>query len=256
MTHRLLSKLKRTIRRIVARLVYLFFGDMKSQLLVTSTLACQDYVAKVLSSDLRYLNPKNLMKYGYKVCSEHNEDGIIQQIFERIGTTNSTFVEFGVGDGSMNNTLYLLLKGWKGNWIDCDSNALLEISENYKVLIDSKQLVTKKAFITAENIEILFKEMNIPHEFDLLSIDIDGNDYWVWKAIRNYRPRAVVIEYNSLFRPKDKWVMSYNPQHTWDFTAYAGAGLKSLEILGNDKNYSLVGCDFQEQTLFSSGRIW
>jgi hypothetical protein len=250
MIRRLLWKLKKSIRNIAARLTYLFVGDMKTQLLMTSTMACRDHIAKVLAGNPKYLDQKNLMKHGYRVCSEHNEDGIIQEIFERIGHTNSVFVEFGVGDGSMNNTLYLLLKGWKGHWIDCDTNALLEIGENYKELIDTGRLVTKKGFITAENIESLFEEMAVPHELDLLSIDIDGNDYWVWKSIRNYNPRVVVIEYNGHFRPKDKWVMAYDPQHMWDHTAYAGAALKSLEILGREKNYCLVGCDFSGTNAF------
>ena len=78
----------------------------------------------------------------------------------------------------------------------------------------------------------------------MLSIDIDGNDYWVWKAIDSYSPRVVVIEHNSVFRSDVEWIMSYNPNNIWNGSSYFGASLKSLEKLGNQKGYRLVGCDF------------
>jgi hypothetical protein len=84
---------------------------------------------------------------------------------------------------------------------------------------------------------------HIPQEFDLLSIDIDGNDYWVWAAIRNWHPRIVVIEYNTSFPPSRLWVMVENHEHTWNGTTYYGASLASLARLGRKKGYSLVATD-------------
>ncbi len=98
--------------------------------------------------------------------------------------------------------------------------------------------------ITAENIEPLFNEMGVPEEFDLLSIDIDGNDYWVWKNILKFRPRVVTLEYNALYRPAVKWVMKNNPTLAGKNDSYFGASLKSLELLGLEKGYRLVGCTF------------
>jgi hypothetical protein len=86
-------------------------------------------------------------------------------------------------------------------------------------------------------------EYHIPQEFDLLSIDIDGNDYWVWAAIQNWHPRIVVIEYNTSFPPSRLWVMVENHEHTWDGTNYYGASLASLARLGRMKGYSLVATD-------------
>ena len=91
----------------------------------------------------------------------------------------------------------------------------------------------------------------MPAEFDLLSIDIDGNDYWVWQAVTHYKPRVVVIEYNALYGPSAPWIMEYNAAHCWDGTScYHGASLKSLETLGAGKGYRLVGCDITGMNAF------
>ena len=109
--------------------------------------------------------------------------------------------------------------------------------------MNKKKLTIKQAFITKENIQEIFKESNVPIEFDLLSIDIDGNDYWVWQALNQYRPRVVIIEYNSTIGPSIEWIMKYNSEHSWDKTNYFGASLKALELLGQQKGYKLVGCN-------------
>jgi hypothetical protein len=97
--------------------------------------------------------------------------------------------------------------------------------------------------ITAENIATIFDSHRVPDEFDLLSIDIDGNDYWVWRALRRFRPRVVVIEYNAAYAPPKRWVMAYNVDHRWDETTYYGASLTSLEFLGAELGYALVATD-------------
>jgi len=192
----------------------------------------------------KYQNSKKLNKHEFQVYSQNGEDGILEEIFRRIGTTNKFFVEFGAGNGLENNTTYLLLKNWSGYWMDANEKCIQVMKQKFGFLIERKKLFVKKAFINAENIEDLLIEGVVPENFDLLSIDIDGNDYWVWRAIKTYNPRVVVIEYNALFPPNVKWVMKYNPKHVWDITCYHGASLKSLEILGVKKGYKLVGCNF------------
>jgi len=118
------------------------------------------------------------------------------------------------------------------------------ISEKFHLLITEGKLNIKHAFINAENIEALFEEMAVPKEFDLLSIDIDGNDYWVWRAIAQYHPRVVAIEYNAMFPAHLKYVVKYDSNKVYAITSYFGASLKSLEILGAKKGYKLVGCNF------------
>lgn len=207
-------------------------------------IIAEDHIHKAMHETDRYQRPEILNRFEYQVYSEHGEDGIIAEIFKRIGAKTRVFVEFGVGDGLQNNTAHLLLKNWTGYWIEGNGKYVRRIKQAYSALISEKKLSLKHAFITAENVETMFREVEIPEEFDLLSIDIDGNDYWIWKAINSFRPRVVLIEYNALFRPDTKWVMKYNAKHRWSGTCYFGASLKSLEILASEKGYRLVGCDY------------
>ncbi len=103
---------------------------------------------------------------------------------------------------------------------------------------------TVQAFITRENVIDVFERASVPKEFDLLSIDIDGNDYWVWKALgTTYRPRLVIIECNGAHPPPKRWVMEYNPVHAWQHDNYYGASLQSLTDLGKSMGYSLIGVE-------------
>jgi hypothetical protein len=207
-------------------------------------IMADEYVDKHLERNPRYSEPGRLGRHERQVFSQSGEDGIIEEIFDRIGTTNRFVVEFGVGNGLENNSAFLLVKGWTGLWIEANEKWCRDIESDFHELLKTKQLLLRKAFITAENIESLLNSGDVPEELDLLSIDIDGNDYWVWKAVANYRPRVVVIEYNAQFSPQVRWVMRYNPQAVWKRTTYQGASLKSLEILGKEKGYQLVGCSF------------
>lgn len=226
------------------------FLEIRNNIRILKNNRIDDYINNHMYGNPRYQNPKKLNKFEHQVYSQHGEDGIIAEIFKRIGTTNRFFVEFGTETGMCNNTTCLLLKNWTGAWIEANSNYIEGIKRKFSALISNKKLLLKNAFITAENVETMFKELDIPEDFDLLSIDIDGNDYWVWKAIKNYHPRAVAIEYNALFMPDVKWVIKYNPNHRWNYTCYFSASLKSLEMLGFKKGYVLVGCEFSGTNAF------
>ncbi|MEG3436888.1 hypothetical protein V0288_07130 [Pannus brasiliensis CCIBt3594] len=207
-------------------------------------LQIDNFLQEHLYHNPKYADSRKLTRYEQKVFSQGGEDGIISEIFQRIGTTNQFFVEFGVGNGLENNTAYLLIKGWKGYWIEGSPKFCKSIQSSFSEQIESGQLTLKNTFITAENIESLFQEGSVPIEMDLLSIDIDGNDYWVWQAIANYRPRVVILEYNAIYPPECAWVMQYNPEHQWKYDSYMGASLKALEKLGWQKGYRLVNCTF------------
>ncbi len=203
-----------------------------------------DYRQKNLYDNEKYKNPKKLNRFEFSAFSQNGEDGIIEEIFKRIGTTNRFFVEFGVETGIETNGTYLLYKGWNGYWIDGTQKNVDAIKQNFSTAISSKQLQVKCSFITAENIEELFREASVPQEFDLLSIDIDRNDYYIWNAIQTYSPRVVIIEYNSIFRPGCEFVVPYKADKWWDGTSNFGASLESLYLLGQAKGYKLVACDF------------
>lgn len=212
-------------------------------------LAVMDFRFRHLYANPRYQEPGRLNLSEASVFSQNGEDGILSEIFRRIGFTTKEFVEFGVWRTG-NNTINLLLSGWRGVWFEGNAASIEAIEAEYHPLLESGQLRLHRAFITAENIVELFRAAKVG-ELDLLSIDIDGNDYWVWKAIgEHYRPRVVVIEYNAKFLAGDEWVMQYNPGHVWDSTSYAGASLKALERLGGDLGYCLVGCDFTGNNAF------
>lgn len=171
----------------------------------------------------------NLKHYEKQVFSQHGEDGVIEKIFDVIGTSSQYYVEFGAMDGhAYSNTKYLRdSKGWTGLLLDCGYEDL--------------SINLHKHFITAENINELFELYNVPYDLDLLSIDIDGNDFYIWHALdEKYRPRLIVIEYNPNFFPHLDFVIPYNPTHRWDNTSYFGASIAALYKLGRLKEYTLV----------------
>jgi hypothetical protein len=227
----------------------------RTEQLLRQTSQVNDLLATMLYEQAlaspRFQDSRRLLSYGFKVYSQHDEDGIIEEIFNRIGVTDRVFVEFGVGDGLENCTTYCLLKGWTGYWIDGSAACYQGILKNMDYLIASSRLRVKYSFITAENIERLFAEMGVPAEFDFLSIDLDRNDYWIWQAIGKYRTRVVAIEYNASFKATVSCTVPYDPNKTWDgYSNYFGVSLKALERLGAKKGYSLVGCNYTGVTAF------
>jgi hypothetical protein len=198
----------------------------------------------------RFNAPEYLEQYGFKVYSQNDEDGIIAEIFSRVGRTNKVFVEFGVQDGLECNTHYLLHEDWKGIWIEGSEKSYKAIISKFSAVIQTGQLKVLNKFITRENINELLTENDLSGEIDLLSIDIDGNDYHVWEAIFSVNPRVVVIEYNAKFPPQCHWVMEYDKNYVWDGSDKQGASLKAFEELGKRKAYQLVGTNFNGVNAF------
>ncbi|MDO8878318.1 MAG: hypothetical protein Q8M24_12845 [Pseudolabrys sp.] len=192
----------------------------------------------------RYADSRRLIRHGFKVYSQADEDGIIQEIFNRIGVTSRTFIEFGVESGIECNTVKLLTEGWSGLWIDGSDRHAAEIRRTFEPRLAAGQLKLHGAIVSAENINSLIAQAEIAGDIDLLSIDIDYNDYWVWKAIETVTPRVVVIEYNATLRPPMSLVVPYEPARKWDGTNYFGASLEALVRLGRDKGYRVVGCNY------------
>lgn len=180
----------------------------------------------------------DLNRYEGKIFSQNGEDGVTLKIFQKIGTTDKTYVEFGVQEGYECNTSMLReYFGWTGLMMDGE--------------YENERINLKTEWITAENINQLFEKYKVPEEFDLLSIDIDYNDFHVWYAINEkYRPRVVIIEYNAAIPPSDDKVAVYGPNLCWDGTNYYGAGILPMKILGNKKGYTLVHADANGVNLF------
>ena len=198
----------------------------------------------------RYADPKRLLRYGFKVYSQHDEDGIIQEIFRRIGASKRTFVEFGVESGVECNTVKLLIEGWRGLWIEANAQACKAIASAFDPFLQDRRLTLKQSLVTAENINTLIKSADLDGEIDLLSIDIDFNDYWVWKAIEAVTPRVVVIEYNAGLHPPLSLTVPYEPNRAGDRTNFFGASLEALVRLGRAKGYRVVGCNISGSNAF------
>ena len=195
----------------------------------------------------RYSDPLRLQRHSFQVNSQSGEDGILREIFRRIGTGNRVFVEIGVGDGLENNTAFLVALGWRGYWIE-GSDAFLKTLSSRGIGPDRVQ--GRAAFVTRENAASLLNQLGVPAEFDLLSIDIDQNTYYVWEALHGHRPRVVAIEYNAALPPDLDWKVVYDPNRVWDGSVNFGASLKALERLGRELGYSLVGCDLAGTNAF------
>jgi hypothetical protein len=235
---------KRLYRKFVS------FAEYLTETEESVASATAELVKQGLLSQPRYRDPKRLAPYEAKAFSQNGEDGIIAEIFQRIDTTNRYFTEFGSSEGMENNTVLLLRQGWHGLWMDANRDLVRTAEGYFKREVESKQLQIVRALITKENIQDLFRKAGVPAEFDLLSIDIDRNDYHVWEAIREFRPRTVVIEYNAMFPPTVDWVIEYDANAMWDGTSRTGASLAALERLGRTKGYSLVGCNLTGQNAF------
>lgn len=190
----------------------------------------------------RYGDPRRLLSSQFQVCSQNGEDGIIHEIFRRIGTTNKIFAEVGVGTGHENNSAFLLSQGWTGFWIDGEDRFLTSLKNRGD--LQNECLKYKIAFAKKENISVLFEHLGVPNEFDLLSLDIDQNTYYIWEGLHVFRPRVVVVEYNSAIPPSIDWKAHYCPNRIWNGSQNFGASLKAFENLGRRLGYSLVGCDF------------
>jgi hypothetical protein len=216
-------------------------AEVSRELQSLHQLQLQAYEEHLLTTD-RYARPGNLTRFSHQVFSQHGEDGIIHEIFRRIGTTTSTFVELGIGDGLENNTASLLIQGWRGCWIDGNERAVARIRTMFADPIAAGRLAVARAFVTAENVETILGAVGAGPDVDLLSIDIDRNTYWAWAALTSLRPRVVVVEYNAQFPPGIDWMVDYRADRTWNRTSHFGASLTAYERLGLEKGYALVGC--------------
>jgi hypothetical protein len=175
--------------------------------------------------------------YELRGFSQNGEDGVLVEILTRIGAENRFFVEFGIENGREGNCVYLAgVAGWDGLFIEADPDMHSELSERYA---ENRRIQTLEASVTPENVEQLFAGAGVPEGFDILSIDVDGPDYWIWEALQAYRPRIVVVEYNSAL-PADTRLAQPRDHGGWDGTEYQGASLGAMVWLGAQKGYRLV----------------
>jgi hypothetical protein len=182
----------------------------------------------------------------WQVFSQFGEDGLLLYIFSKIGTTDRRFVEFGIEDGRQCNTANLSINcGWSGLLMEGNPDDAAKAGDYYASRAEIKpgQVTVLQHFITAENIDELISSNGIIGEIDLLSVDIDGNDYWVWKAITCIQPRVLVVEFQGTLGTEKSLTIPYDPKFARgkDEPFYYGASLRALTKLAKEKGYALVG---------------
>ncbi len=176
-----------------------------------------------------------LLRHAKNIFSLSGEDGILQKIFEVVPPVNRWCVEFGAWDGkTYSNTHHLMQQGWSGVFVEASLARYQDLTKTYQ---DNPKAHCLNCFVTFEgenSLENLLKRTPIPQDFDLLSIDIDGNDYHVWESFKAYQPRVVVIEFNQTI-PSD--VEFIQPRA---MSIQQGNAPLSLVKLGKQKGYELV----------------
>jgi hypothetical protein len=216
--------------------------DARKEFDVLKLLAAQPLVENVRANKLF----SSLHEAEFKVFSQFGDDGIIQYLIHRLTPLSDSFVEFGVENYRESNTRFLLLNNnWRGLVLDGSQRCIDSIRGDE---IYWRHTITAGcAWITRDNINDLLKEAGFAGEVGLLSIDIDGNDYWVWEKVDVIDPVIVIVEYNSIFGPELAVTIPYDPKFARHRAHYSGqfwgASLPALTQLANRKGYSLVGCN-------------
>lgn len=186
-----------------------------------------------------------LRKFEFKIFSQSGEDGILMGIFSRVGVSNKKFMEIGIGNGDECNTANLSCNHlWTGLLVDGDEEQVKNARNFYK---NYSGISVAQCFVTLDNINELLISHRVTGEIDLMSLDIDGNDYWILERINVLHPRVVVLEYNPTFGPDKSITVPYDPEfyrmnyHKSGY--YHGASLTALTKLMKNRGYILVGCD-------------
>lgn len=186
-----------------------------------------------------------LSEVEFQVYSQWGDDGIIQWLINKIEIQNKTFIEFGVENYLESNTRFLLVNNnWEGLVLDGSENNIKFIKNDG--ISYAHHIHARHAFITKSNINALLTNLPFTYEVGILSIDIDGNDYWIWKELNVINPIIVIIEYNAHFK-FNPWTIPYKEdfiRETGNFKMnFWGVGLTSICDLADEKGYYFIGCN-------------
>jgi len=257
-----LQSISKEIRRTLRRLGWLLTADVVH---TTATRVVNTALAKAEFSQLAQINLLTQYKtlarqssdgfdfddIGFKCHSQNSEDGILLYIFAIIGTTNKIAVEICAGNGIECNAANLVINhGWWALLFDGNAENIKAGTEFYRINRRSHTRPPRlvQAWITRDNVNELIRNNGISGEIDLLSIDIDGNDYWIWDALDVINPRVVIVECQANNWGAERAVtIPYQQDFVADLTdggsTYCGASLPAFVNLGRKKGYRLVGVE-------------
>lgn len=190
----------------------------------------------------------DLTPFEYRVFSQNGEDGVLVEILRRIGQGNRSFAEIGAGNGVEGNCVFLAdVLGWNGVFIDGSSAHARQLGAKYS---KNDRVQTRLAMVSPSTIDDVLLNAGMAEEPDIVSIDIDGNDYWIWEGMERIRPRVIVVEYNGSLDLAARLVQPYSPESRWNASGAFGASLGALEDLGLGKGYRLVHTDLTGTNAF------
>jgi hypothetical protein len=217
-------------------------NQLRAALDALKILAAQPMIQKIRDE----ISFPSLHDIEFKVFSQFGDDGIIQYLIHRVAPLPDVFVEFGVEHYREANTRFLLSNNnWRGLVLDVNQKCVDQIRR--EEIYWRHTLTAKCAWITRDNINDLIRAAGVTGEIGLLSIDIDGNDYWVWEKLDIVDPVIVIVEYNSVFGPDFAVTIPYDANFSRFKAHYSGqfwgASLSALDLLAKRKGYSLVGCN-------------
>lgn len=214
-------------------------------------LRCLERVAQYLGEEeLRRVvggiaDPNRLEHWGRKIYSQSDEDGILGEILRRVeaGPDAGILIEFGVENGLQSNTHWLLRQGYTTIWLERDDRHVKWIRKFFADYLADGRLTLGQELVVRDTIDARLAALAGGRPVSVLSIDVDGNDYWLWERVETIRPAVVVIEYNATCPPPVSVVQEHDEEGPRKVkTDYWGASLSALHKLARRKGYQLVGC--------------
>ena len=183
--------------------------------------------------------PERLIAQRFRLGSQNQEDGLTLALLHEAGTTTRRFIEIGSGLSGGNGGFLAREWGWNGLMVDGHRDHMAQVARRFPMT------TSVAAWITRDNINALITEHGYAGEVDLFSLDLDGNDYWIWEAVTVSSPRVLILEYNSMFGPDRAVTIPYDPQFDRHrhHSMYYGASLQALTKLNARKGYRLVAVE-------------
>lgn len=194
-----------------------------------------------------------LNDYEFKVFSQSGEDGIIQFLISKLTIKHKTFIEFGIEDFFEANCRFLLMKDkWSGYVIDGSAKNIRRLRSSY--FYWRYPLECTAAFITRENVNSILEQSGFDKEIGILSVDIDGVDYYVLAELQNWKPSILIVEYNAVFGRRRAVSVPYDPKFYRTKKHYSnlyyGASLPAFLSLADERGYALVGVNSEGNNAF------
>tara|TARA_B100002052_G_scaffold277393_1_gene282844 strand:+ start:27 stop:947 length:921 start_codon:yes stop_codon:yes gene_type:complete len=217
--------------------------------------------AKLISNqNLKLRRIKDLSEVEFQVYSQWGEDGIIDWLVNKFPEIPKSFLEIGTENYKESNTRFLLAnKNWDGFIIEANKNSVKDIKS--QKIYWKHNLIVENQFVDQNNINTIIKKINIPKKLGLLSLDIDGIDYWVLKKLSVLEPSILICEYNALFGQKKAITVPYKKNYIRSNEHYSnlfyGASIKAFIDLLKKKNYFFIGTNSAgNNAFFVNKNIW